>query len=65
MRYLGCVENILKLVVMMVIQVCKYIKVIELGDYSVTIKVRNPKDLSLHRNTHWIETIGGLGTVTE
>lgn len=65
MRYLGCDENILKLVVMMVIQVCKYIKIIELGDFSVTIKVRNPKDLSLHRNTHWIETIGSLGTVTE
>ena len=64
MRYLGCNENIPKLVVMMVVQLCKYIKVIELGDFSITIKVRNPKDMSLHRNTHWIETIGSLGTVT-
>lgn len=63
-RYLGCDENILKLVVMMVVQLCKYTKVIELGDFSITIKVRNPKDMSLHRNTHWIEMIGSLGTVT-
>ena len=50
---------------MMVVQLCKYIKVIELGDFRITIKVRNPKDLSLHRNSHWLETTESLETVPE